>query len=89
MDFVSCLLLLFQGILFRIRQNTFTLRFGFDEASEIDKLAVERNEFKIDVEYDGHPKDYKTTSQEAVIEEVVTFLLEDYNNTDRRYLKYA
>jgi len=43
----------------------------------------------IDVEYDGHPKDYKTTSQDAVIEEVVTFLLEDYNNTDRRYLKYA
>ena len=40
--------------MFDLPKNTFTLRFGFDEASEIDKLAVERNEFKIDVEYDGH-----------------------------------
>ena len=42
----------------------------------------------IHVDYSGHPKDYKTTSEEADIEEVVTHLLEGYNNTDRRYLKY-
>jgi hypothetical protein len=33
-------------------------------------------------------KDYRTTSEEAVIEEVVIHLLEGYNKEDRRYLKY-
>mgnify|MGYP001458865611 CR=1 FL=1 len=42
----------------------------------------------IHVDYKGHPRDYKTTNEEAVIEEVVTHLLEVYNKTDRKHLKY-
>jgi hypothetical protein len=42
----------------------------------------------IHVDYKGHPRDYKTTSEDTVIEEVVTHLLEVYNKTDRKHLDY-
>ena len=66
--------------------NTIPTEYHTEESSNQIKWA--NLEHYIHVDYKGHPKDYRTTRQDAVIEEVVTYLLEGYNNTDRRHLKY-
>jgi len=66
--------------------NTIPTEYHTEESSNQIKWA--NLEHYIHVNYKGHPKDYKTTRQDAVIEEVVTYLLEGYNKTDRKHLDY-
>jgi hypothetical protein len=66
--------------------NTIPTEYHTENSSS--RIKWKNLEHYIDIEYDGHPKDYKTTSQEAVIDEVVTYLLEVYNKTDRKHLDY-
>ena len=39
--------------MFNISDDTFILRFGYDEGSQIDKFAVRRDEFDLDIDYNG------------------------------------
>jgi hypothetical protein len=69
-----------------LHKNSIPMNYHLDYPSK--NIKWDNLKHYINVSYKGHPRDYKTTSMESAVEEVVTKLLTEYNNTPKEQIKY-